>query len=146
MMTAASIVPKRRLQWSLDLLVAFILCSSAAQAAEVALPSLPTDLAAYRVGQSYSGLLIADPTTREMEWDDVANPGMLWVERAQALWEQRDGQAGKACGDCAVPPRAIRRWLPMAKPCIPSKTASTSAANSRCRPLRGPMTVMRWWR
>ncbi|SIS86837.1 diheme cytochrome SoxA (sulfur oxidation) [Insolitispirillum peregrinum] len=107
MMTAAFTVPKWRLRWFLDLL-ALTLWSSTVQAAEVALPSLPTDLAAYRIGQSYSGLLIADPTTREMEWDDVANPGMLWVERAQALWEQRDGQAGKACGDCHHAPASLR--------------------------------------
>lgn len=38
--------------------------------------------------------------TRAMQDDDAANPGMLWVQEGEALWNARAGAAGKACADC----------------------------------------------
>jgi L-cysteine S-thiosulfotransferase len=37
---------------------------------------------------------------RRMQDDDSANPGMLWVLDGEALWQRRDGTAGKSCADC----------------------------------------------
>jgi sulfur-oxidizing protein SoxA len=37
---------------------------------------------------------------RDMQDDDSANPGMLWVLDGEALWHKRDGEAGKSCADC----------------------------------------------
>ena len=38
--------------------------------------------------------------TRAMQDDDSANPGMLGVLDGEALWNRRDGAAGKSCADC----------------------------------------------
>jgi sulfur-oxidizing protein SoxA len=37
---------------------------------------------------------------RRMQDDDSANPGMLWVLDGAALWQRKDGSAGKSCADC----------------------------------------------
>jgi L-cysteine S-thiosulfotransferase len=37
---------------------------------------------------------------QKMQDDDGANPGMLFVQMGEALWEQKAGAAGKACADC----------------------------------------------
>lgn len=37
---------------------------------------------------------------RRMQDDDSANPGMLWVLDGEALWQRKDGPAGKSCADC----------------------------------------------
>jgi len=56
--------------------------------------------AEYRHGDMYSGYVVADPTTREMQDDDFMNPGMLLVDRAEPLWSAPDGAAAKSCADC----------------------------------------------
>ena len=38
--------------------------------------------------------------TRAMQDDDTANPGMLWVLDAEALWKRKEGSAAKSCADC----------------------------------------------
>jgi sulfur-oxidizing protein SoxA len=38
--------------------------------------------------------------TQAMQRDDGANPGMLWVEEGEALWNRKEGAANKACADC----------------------------------------------
>jgi sulfur-oxidizing protein SoxA len=40
------------------------------------------------------------PQTRAMQDDDTANPGMLAVLDGEALWNRREGEAGKSCVDC----------------------------------------------
>lgn len=37
---------------------------------------------------------------QKMQDDDSANPGMLFVQLGQQLWERPAGVAGKACADC----------------------------------------------
>ena len=37
---------------------------------------------------------------QRLEADDGANPGFLWVEQGQDLWQKADGAAGRACADC----------------------------------------------
>ncbi len=38
--------------------------------------------------------------TREVEADSFANPGMLYVERGEEIWNTVDGAAGKSCASC----------------------------------------------
>lgn len=38
--------------------------------------------------------------TRELESDTFANPGMLYVERGQEIWDTVEGAAGKSCASC----------------------------------------------
>jgi L-cysteine S-thiosulfotransferase len=47
-----------------------------------------------------SGYVFMGPTTRAMQDDDTANPGMLWVLDGEALWKEKAGAAAKACADC----------------------------------------------
>jgi L-cysteine S-thiosulfotransferase len=43
---------------------------------------------------------LMSPELRRMQDDDNANPGMLWVFDGEALWQRKDGSAGKSCADC----------------------------------------------
>lgn len=47
-----------------------------------------------------SGLDFATPGLRQMQEDDIANPGMLWVAEGEQLWTRAEGRAGKSCADC----------------------------------------------
>ena len=47
-----------------------------------------------------SGLDFATPGLRQMQEDDFANPGMLWVAEGEALWSKADGARGRSCAGC----------------------------------------------
>jgi sulfur-oxidizing protein SoxA len=47
-----------------------------------------------------SGYDDAGPQVRAMQDDDMANPAFLWVRQGEALWERREGVAGRSCADC----------------------------------------------
>jgi sulfur-oxidizing protein SoxA len=38
--------------------------------------------------------------TRAMQADDFDNPGMIFVEKAEDLWNAAEGSEGKSCADC----------------------------------------------
>ena len=38
--------------------------------------------------------------TRDLEADSFQNPGMLYVERGEEIWNTVDGAAGKSCASC----------------------------------------------
>lgn len=65
-------------------------CAGTAAAQERVLP-----LPALRSGISFAG---AD--VRAMQSDDVANPGMLWVERGEKLWNAPAGASETSCASC----------------------------------------------
>ena len=47
-----------------------------------------------------SGITFAGADVRAMQSDDLANPGMLWVERGERLWNAPAGAADKSCASC----------------------------------------------
>jgi sulfur-oxidizing protein SoxA len=47
-----------------------------------------------------SGYQFMGAETRAMQDDDTANPAMLWVLDGEALWNRKQGAAGKSCADC----------------------------------------------
>jgi sulfur-oxidizing protein SoxA len=47
-----------------------------------------------------SGWLFRTGETRALEADSFANPGMLYVERGEEIWNTVDGAAGKSCASC----------------------------------------------
>ena len=47
-----------------------------------------------------SGWLYRTPETRALEADSFQNPGMLYVERGEELWNTVEGAAGKSCASC----------------------------------------------
>ena len=50
--------------------------------------------------QPRSGSLDMSREVQAMQADDSANPGMLWVQEGEALFQRAEGQAGRACVDC----------------------------------------------
>jgi len=69
---------------------AVALCAAAAAAQERALP----------LSELRSGIDFAGPSVRALQADDVANPGMLWVERGEKLWNEPSGTAAASCASC----------------------------------------------
>jgi sulfur-oxidizing protein SoxA len=65
-----------------------------------AYPALPTQLASFSHGSEKSGYLYLDSQTRDMESDDFSNPGFLWIDKGQKLWNTPDGTTGKSCESC----------------------------------------------
>jgi sulfur-oxidizing protein SoxA len=51
-------------------------------------------------GEKHSGYDDASPETRAMQDDDASNPGFLWVQQGESLWNQRVGSTGRSCADC----------------------------------------------
>ena len=47
-----------------------------------------------------SGYHFRIPETQAVQDDDFENPAFLWVEQAELLFDEVDGEAGKACADC----------------------------------------------
>jgi L-cysteine S-thiosulfotransferase len=50
--------------------------------------------------QRRSGFDFMGPDTQAMQRDDFSNPGMLWVQDGEALWNRKAGAAGRSCADC----------------------------------------------
>jgi sulfur-oxidizing protein SoxA len=47
-----------------------------------------------------SGYEFLTPPTQQLQNDEFANPGMLWVEAGKALWSQKEAATHKSCADC----------------------------------------------
>ncbi|MHA7776751.1 sulfur oxidation c-type cytochrome SoxA [Roseibium sp. M-1] len=64
---------------------------------------IPTRVAApegHPFDEVISGWHYRTDETRELEADSFANPGMLYVERGQEIWNTVEGDAGKSCASC----------------------------------------------
>jgi len=59
-----------------------------------------TDWGDYQAGDKRSGYTYAASETRAMQDDEFENPGFLWVETGEELWDTADGSEGKACSSC----------------------------------------------
>ena len=47
-----------------------------------------------------SGFDFMTPENQAMQRDDMANPGIFWVQDGEALWNRKTGAADRACADC----------------------------------------------
>ena len=47
-----------------------------------------------------SGISYASADVRALQADDSVNPGMLWVARGEALWNEAAGDGRKSCAQC----------------------------------------------
>lgn len=74
----------------LGLAIAIALGATLAGAQERTLP-----LSALRSGIGFAG-----SDVRAMQADELANPGGLWVERGEKMWNAVAGDAGKSCASC----------------------------------------------
>ena len=60
-------------------------------------------------GETHSGYQDASPATRAMQDDDASNPGFLWVQQGETLWNLGTGRDGRSCADChGAAPVAMR--------------------------------------
>ncbi len=62
----------------------------------------------YVKGDKYTGFVIADPQTREMQEDEFQNPAYLWVQGAESDWSKVEGEAGYSCASCHAKPERLR--------------------------------------
>mgnify|MGYP000125562620 CR=1 FL=1 len=54
-----------------------------------------------------SGWLFRSDDTRVMQADDFDNPGMIFVEQAEEVWNTADGSEGKSCASCHEGPESM---------------------------------------
>lgn len=54
-----------------------------------------------------SGWLFRGAETRAMQADDFDNPGMIFVEQAEQVWNTVDGTEGKSCASCHEGPESM---------------------------------------
>jgi sulfur-oxidizing protein SoxA len=54
----------------------------------------------FKVDDRKSGYLYAKKATQGIQDDDMANPGYLWVDEGETLWNKVDGKAGNSCATC----------------------------------------------
>lgn len=83
---------RRAALWGCLLPVAYCLVGTAAPAQESA-PGIPWS-------QQRSGATFLSQATRDQQEDLTVNPGMLWVEKGQELWNTQAGTSGKSCASC----------------------------------------------
>jgi sulfur-oxidizing protein SoxA len=62
-------------------------------------------------GERRSGFDDMSRETQEMQRDDTANPGMLWVREGEVLWNKKAGPAERACADCHGDAKASMRGV-----------------------------------
>ncbi|MEP7085235.1 MAG: sulfur oxidation c-type cytochrome SoxA, partial [Betaproteobacteria bacterium] len=68
------------------LVVTLAACSAVGPDRDIALPR--------------SGVSFVSDDIRQLQNDDAANPGMLWVERGKSLWRQGAGRDNASCASC----------------------------------------------
>jgi sulfur-oxidizing protein SoxA len=86
-----------------------------------------------------SGYSYLTPETQRLQDDDFANPGMLWVEKGEGLWNQPAGPSGKSCatchGDAAQSMRTVATRYPAYSPAA-QRVISLEQQINRCRTTR----------
>jgi len=65
-----------------------------------------------------SGIEFTGEQVRELERDQFANPGMLWVERGEKLWSEPAGSEGRSCASCHGDARASMKGVSARYPAI----------------------------
>lgn len=85
--------------------------------------------------------------TQAMQRDDTANPGMLWVQEGEALWNRKDGAAARACADCHGDAADGMRGVAARHPAFDPETGKPiglEARVNRCRQTRQDAGAFAW--
>ena len=53
-----------------------------------------------KINNVLSGYNFAEPSTRNIQDDDFLNPGILWVENGEKLWNKIEGPNKQSCNSC----------------------------------------------
>ena len=86
-----------------------------------------------------SGISFAGSEVRAMQADDVANPGMLWVERGEKLWSTVVGADSRSCASCHGAARESMRGVAARYPSYNQETSQVFDLEARigdCRVRR----------
>ena len=83
----------RRAFWPVVVLALGVLCAGVGLLAA-------GELNRYIVDGRRSGYTYLSEENQQLQDDDFANPGLLWVERGRELWHHVDGAAAKSCASC----------------------------------------------
>lgn len=62
----------------------------------------------YYAGTRRSGYTYLSQDNQQLQNDEFANPGMLWVERGRELWSKTDGAVHTACASCHADGESMR--------------------------------------
>lgn len=66
-----------------------------------------------------SGYSDMGPALQKMQDDDMANPGMLFVQLGETLWRETAGATGKSCADCHRDAALTMKGVAARYPAIP---------------------------
>jgi sulfur-oxidizing protein SoxA len=83
-----------------------------------------------------SGLEFTGAEVRELQSDDFANPGMLWVARGETLWQESAGREGKSCAGCHGEAKTSMRGASTRYPRIDAGTARLINLEGRIQQCR----------
>lgn len=70
-----------------------------------------------------SGIEFSGADIRATQADDFANPGMLWVERGNKLWQEPAGTEGRSCASCHGDAKSNMRGIATRYPLLDPGTA-----------------------
>jgi sulfur-oxidizing protein SoxA len=107
--------------------LAAALASSVALAQQRAIP-----LPELKSGSAFLG---AD--LRNLQNDDFANPGMLWVERGEKLWSEPAGRMKQSCASCHQDAKTSMRGVAARYPRIDSESTRLVNLEERINLCRG---------
>jgi L-cysteine S-thiosulfotransferase len=83
-----------------------------------------------------SGVTFAGSDVRAMQSDDSGNPGMLWVERGELLWNAPAGAAGRSCASCHADARGSMRGVAARYPAYDEKAGDVIDLDARIAACR----------
>ena len=86
-----------------------------------------------------SGSAFEGPAIQAMQADEAANPGMLWVERGERLWQAPPGPGGKSCASCHGPASESMRGVAARYPAVDAASGTLFDLEARidnCRTRR----------
>ena len=99
-------------------------------------PRTPPKLTPYSIEERRSGYTYLPTDLQQLQNDEFANPGMLWVERGQELWQRIEGNAQKSCTQCHGEASTSMRGVQSRFPCFDQhrkKLINLEQQINRCR-------------
>lgn len=131
---------KSRISLILGALVALLSINVAWAGPDLSDPKLKP----YIKGKFYTGYIVNDPTTREMQDDNFQNPGFLWVEQAEELWSKVDGEEKKSCASCHNDPESLKGASPTYPKVVNGNLVTVEHRINECRTERMKAAEWKW--
>lgn len=83
-----------------------------------------------------SGITFAGSNVRAMQEDDFANPGLLWIERGEELWNAPAGAGKRTCASCHADARGSMRGVAARYPAYDAGTGKVFDLEARINDCR----------